>query len=92
MRALAAELSESSHLFVGFCVVKMVLDRRITWLCMFVLIMPYSCHNLYIEIKIVLCYSSYRKMEKILSLHSAVQELCDKSEDLELNESFFIDK
>ena len=31
-------------------------------------------------------------MEKILSLHGAVQELCDKSEDLELTDSFFCDK
>ena len=92
MRELAAEHSESSHLFVGFCAVKMVQDKRITWLCLFVLIMPYSCHSLYIEIKIVLFYSSYRKMEKIHSLHDAVQELCDKSEDSELNESFFSDK
>ena len=31
-------------------------------------------------------------MEKILSLHGAVQELCDKSKELELIDSFFIDK
>ena len=31
-------------------------------------------------------------MDKILSLHDAVQELCDKSEDLELNENFLTEK
>ena len=30
VRALASEHSESSHLFVAFCAVKMVQDRRIT--------------------------------------------------------------
>ena len=33
-----------------------------------------------------------RKTEKIHSLHDAVQKLCDKSEDLELNENFFTEK
>ena len=54
--------------------------------------MPYACHSLSLEIKTVLFYSSYRKMEKIHSLYDAVQELCDKSEDSDLNESFFSDK
>ena len=54
--------------------------------------MPYACHSLSLEIKTVLFYSSYRKMEKIHSLYNAVQELCDKSEDSDLNESFFSDK
>ena len=44
------------------------------------------------EINIILFDSSYRKIEKIRSLHHAVQDLCDKSEDLELNESFFTEK
>ena len=44
------------------------------------------------EIIIILFDSSYRKIEKIQSLHHAVQELCDKSEDLELNENFFTEK
>ena len=42
--------------------------------------------------KDVLFNSLYRKMDKILSLHDAVQELCDKSEDLELNENFLTEK
>ena len=42
--------------------------------------------------KDVLFNSSYRKMDKILSLHDAVKELCDKSEDLELNENFLTEK
>ena len=44
------------------------------------------------EINIILFNSSYRKIAKIHSLHDAVQELCDKSEDLELNENFFTEK
>ena len=44
------------------------------------------------EINIILFDSSYRKIEKIQSLRDAVQELCDKSEDLALNENFFTEK
>ena len=44
------------------------------------------------EINIILFNSSCRKIEKIHSLRDTVQELCDKSEDLELNESFFTEK
>ena len=40
---------------------------------------------------ILFCWSC-RKIAKIHSLHDAVQELCDKSEDLELNENFFSEK
>ena len=42
------------------------------------------------EINIILFDSSYRKIKKIHSLRDAVQELCDKSEDL--NENFFSEK
>ena len=52
----------------------------------------YTCLSLLHRDKAVLFYSSYRKIEKIHSLHDAVKELCDKSEDLELNESFFSEK
>ena len=52
----------------------------------------YTCLSLLHRDKDVLFYSSYRKIEKIHSLHDAVQELCDKSEDLELNENFFTEK
>ena len=44
------------------------------------------------EINIILFDSSYRKIEKILSLHHAMQELCDESEDLALNENFCPEK
>ena len=52
----------------------------------------YTCLSLLHRDKDVLFYSSYRKIEKIHSLHDAVQELCDKSEDLELNENFLTEK
>ena len=52
----------------------------------------YTCLSLLHRDKAVLFYSSYRKIAKIHSLHDAVQELCDKSEDLELNENFFTEK
>ena len=44
------------------------------------------------EINIILFDSSYRNIEKIHSLHDTMQELRDKSEDLELNENFFTKK
>ena len=52
----------------------------------------YTCFSLLHRDKDVLFYSSNRKIAKIHSLHDAVQELCDKSEDLELNENFFTEK
>ena len=52
----------------------------------------YTCLSLLHRDKAVLFYSSHRKIEKIHSLHDAVKELYDKSEDLELNASFFTEK
>ena len=52
----------------------------------------YACQSLLHGNELILFCWSCRKIAKIHSLHDAVQELCDKSEDLELNESFFTEK
>ena len=51
-----------------------------------------ACLSLLHRKKQILFYFSNRIIGKIHSLHDAVQELCDKSEDLELNENFFTEK
>ena len=49
-------------------------------------------HATLYSIEQVLFYLSYRKIEKIYSLHDMVHQLCDRSEDFDLNENFFTDR
>ena len=56
--------------------------------CLFSLIHVSVCS---IEIKMSYFIHHIERLRRF-SLHDAVQELCDKTEDLELNENFFTEK